>query len=52
MQKLETRAEYDENQKSFILNSPKLSSNKLWAGVLGTSATHCVLQAQTYIKVM
>ncbi len=32
-------------------NSPKTSSTKLWAGLLGILCTHCVIQAQTYIKV-
>lgn len=31
--------------------SPKTSSSKLWSGLLGIIATHCVLQAQTFVKV-
>ena len=51
VQKLETRADFDDKLRCFLLNTPKTSSTKLWAGLLGTIATHCVIQAQTYIKV-
>ena len=32
------------------MNSPKTTSAKFWPGVLGLVATHCVMQAKTFVK--
>lgn len=50
VQGLETTATYDPDTDSFILHSPTLTSTKWWAGGLGTTATHAVVQAQLIIK--
>ncbi|PWY98571.1 acyl-CoA oxidase [Testicularia cyperi] len=50
VQGLETTATYDSASDSFILHSPTLTSTKWWAGGLGTTATHGVVQAQLIIN--
>jgi acyl-CoA oxidase len=45
---LETTATYDPLTKTFVLNSPTLTSTKWWIGSLGLSANHAVLLAQLY----
>ncbi|KAN0066149.1 hypothetical protein ACQY0O_000243 [Thecaphora frezii] len=49
VQGLETTATYDADSDSFILHSPTLTSTKWWAGGLGRTATHGVVQAQLII---
>ncbi|GAC76948.1 oxidase, peroxisomal [Moesziomyces antarcticus] len=49
VQQLETTCTYDDASDSFILHSPTLTSTKWWAGGLGTTATHGVVQAQLII---
>ncbi|EPQ31911.1 uncharacterized protein PFL1_00110 [Pseudozyma flocculosa PF-1] len=49
VQGLETTATYDDASDSFILHSPTLTSTKWWAGGLGRTATHGVVQAQLII---
>ncbi|KAE8213277.1 hypothetical protein CF327_g3188 [Tilletia walkeri] len=46
---LETTATFDKSTDSFIIHSPTLTSTKWWAGGLGTTATHAVVQAQLLI---
>ncbi|KAK0548679.1 hypothetical protein OC845_003468 [Tilletia horrida] len=46
---LETTATFDKASDSFIIHSPTLTSTKWWAGGLGTTATHAVVQAQLII---
>lgn len=50
VQMLETTCTYDEESDGFVLHSPTLTSTKWWAGGLGTTATHGVVQAQLIIK--
>lgn len=50
VQQLETTATYDEKDDTFVLHSPTLTSTKWWAGGLGTTATHGIVQAQLIIK--
>ena len=32
------------------MNSPTVTSAKFWPGVLGSSGTHSVIQAKTFVK--
>ncbi|KAL4465055.1 hypothetical protein ABPG72_012238 [Tetrahymena utriculariae] len=50
VQGLLSRADYDLDTDSFILNCQDPKSGKYWPGVLGINCTHCVFQAQTFIK--
>ncbi|KAK0557968.1 hypothetical protein OC844_005447 [Tilletia horrida] len=43
---LETTATFEKASDSFIIHSPTVTSTKWWAGGLGTTATHAVVQAQ------
>ena len=47
---LETKAVYDENSETWIINSPTLTSAKMWPGQLGHYATHMIVMAQAYVK--
>uniref|UniRef100_T1KXY4 Acyl-coenzyme A oxidase n=1 Tax=Tetranychus urticae TaxID=32264 RepID=T1KXY4_TETUR len=46
--KLQTTATFNPADQTFILNTPSLEATKVWAGVLGQSATHAVVFAQLY----
>ena len=48
VQGLETTATYHPESKSFILQSPGLTSAKWWIGGLGRTADHAVVMAQLY----
>ncbi|EST07912.1 Acyl-CoA oxidase/dehydrogenase, central domain protein [Kalmanozyma brasiliensis GHG001] len=50
VQQLETTCTYDEESDGFVLHSPTLTSTKWWAGGLGTTSTHGIVQAQLIIK--
>ncbi len=50
VQMLETKAIYQKDTKNFIINTPTTTSVKYWPGVLGTFATHCVVQARTFVE--
>ena len=43
---LETTATYIPETQEFEIHSPTLTSTKWWAGALGKTATHGVVQAQ------
>lgn len=43
VQGLETRADFDEKDDSFIINSPSVTAYKLWPGMIGLYGTHMVL---------
>ena len=47
---LETTATYDENKEVWIMNTPKVTSAKMWVGLLGNFSTHVVLQAKAFVK--
>ncbi|KAF2142498.1 uncharacterized protein K452DRAFT_358264 [Aplosporella prunicola CBS 121167] len=47
---LETTATWDPATKTFVLNSPTLTSAKWWAGSLGRTATWAVVMAQLIIN--
>ncbi|KAL9934189.1 hypothetical protein V8E36_006645 [Tilletia maclaganii] len=47
---LETTATFEKATDSFVINSPTVTSTKWWAGGLGTTATHAVVQAQLIIE--
>ena len=47
---LETEAVFDEKNGVWIMNSPKITSTKMWVGLLGNFCTHVVLQAQAIVK--
>ena len=51
VQGLETTATYHPESKSFILQSPGLTSAKWWIGGLGRTADHAVVMAQLYTPV-
>ncbi|CAO3649116.1 unnamed protein product [Cunninghamella blakesleeana] len=46
---LETIATYDSNSDEFIIESPNITSSKIWIGMAGCTATHTVVIAQTII---
>lgn len=46
---LETTATYDKQTDSFIINSPTLTSTKMWPGDLGINANHGVVFANLII---
>lgn len=46
---LETTAVYDKATESFIVDSPTLTSGKMWPGELGKTATHAAFHAQLII---
>ncbi|CAO3649136.1 unnamed protein product [Cunninghamella blakesleeana] len=46
---LETTATYDPNSDEFIIESPNITSAKIWIGMAGCTATHTVVIAQTII---
>lgn len=46
VQGLETVAEYDAQQESFVMHSPTLTSTKWWPGGLGRTATHALVYAR------
>lgn len=48
VQGLETTATYRPETKSFIINTPGMSSMKWWIGGLGRTADHAVVMAQLY----
>ncbi|KAG9603418.1 acyl-CoA oxidase, partial [Aureobasidium melanogenum] len=47
---LETTATWNQEDKTFIINSPTLTSSKWWIGSLGRTANHAVVMAQLYIN--
>jgi alkylation response protein AidB-like acyl-CoA dehydrogenase len=47
---LETTAVYEEQTKSWLINSPTTTSTKFLIGLLGHYATHVLLMAKTYVK--
>ena len=47
---LETEAVYDEQREVWVLNSPKVTSAKMWVGLLGNLGTHVVCQAKAIVK--
>ncbi|RYO79773.1 hypothetical protein DL766_001065 [Monosporascus sp. MC13-8B] len=46
---LETTATWNQNEKTFTLHSPHLTSSKWWIGSLGKVANHAVVMAQLII---
>uniref|UniRef100_T1IU94 Acyl-coenzyme A oxidase n=1 Tax=Strigamia maritima TaxID=126957 RepID=T1IU94_STRMM len=48
IQNLETIATYDKSTEEFVINSPSLTSTKIWSGALGRIATHAAVVAQLY----
>ncbi|KAI8846517.1 acyl-CoA dehydrogenase/oxidase [Chytridium lagenaria] len=46
---LETTATFDQTNDEWVLHSPSLTSTKWWIGMVGQSATHTVLIAQTIV---
>ena len=50
VQSLETVAEFDVSKDEFILDSPTLTSTKMWPGDLGIYSTHAMVFAQLTIK--
>jgi len=50
VQSLETVAEFDVSKDEFILDSPTVSSAKMWPGDLGIYSTHAMVFAQLRIK--
>ncbi|BGP26994.1 hypothetical protein JCM10295v2_005956 [Rhodotorula toruloides] len=48
VQGLETTAVYKPESKSFVINTPGMSSMKWWIGGLGRTADHAVVMAQLY----
>ncbi|KAJ3213641.1 acyl-Coenzyme A oxidase [Dinochytrium kinnereticum] len=46
---LETTANFDPTKDEWVLLSPTLTSTKWWIGMVGQSATHTVLIAQTIV---
>lgn len=51
VQGLETTAVYKPESKSFVINTPGMSSMKWWIGGLGRTADHAVVMAQLYTPV-
>lgn len=51
VQGLETTATYQPESKTFVLQSPGLTSAKWWIGGLGRTADHAVVMAQLYTPV-
>ncbi|KAI4733433.1 acyl-CoA oxidase [Aureobasidium sp. EXF-12298] len=47
---LETTATWNQEDKTFIINSPTLTSSKWWIGSLGRTANHAVVMAQLFIN--
>lgn len=50
LHRLETTATFDEATDEFILNSPTISSSKMWIGSLACWATHAIVVAKMIIK--
>lgn len=50
VQAIETRADYDESAKEFVLRSPTPSSTKFMIGNVGVHGEIVVLMAQLYVK--
>ena len=50
VQNLETVADFDITKDEFILDSPSLTSTKMWPGDLGIYSTHAMVFAQLRIK--
>ncbi|GJN93681.1 hypothetical protein Rhopal_006738-T1 [Rhodotorula paludigena] len=48
VQGLETTATYQPESKTFLIQSPGLSSMKWWSGGLGRTADHSIIMAQLY----
>ncbi|KAI1843192.1 hypothetical protein JX265_012236 [Neoarthrinium moseri] len=46
---LETTATWNQNDKTFTIHSPHLTSSKWWIGSLGKAANHAVVMAQLII---
>jgi acyl-CoA oxidase len=47
---IETRATFDQETDEFILESPTVSSSKMWIGALGAWATHAIVVARLIVK--
>ncbi|PKY04952.1 acyl-CoA oxidase [Aspergillus campestris IBT 28561] len=47
---LETRAVWNQDDKTFTIHSPSLTASKWWIGSLGRTANHAVVMAQLYIN--
>lgn len=50
LQGVETLATFEEGTDEFVLNSPTISSTKMWIGALGVWATHAIIVARIIIK--
>lgn len=50
VQSLETTSTYHPPSDSFIVNSPTLTSTKMWPGDLGVFSTHAMVFAQLIIN--
>jgi acyl-CoA oxidase len=46
---LETTATYDIQTDEFVIESPTITSPKVWIGMAGQSATHAVVISQTVV---
>lgn len=46
---LETTATWNQEDQTFIINSPTLTASKWWIGSLGRTANHAVVMAQLFI---
>jgi acyl-CoA oxidase len=47
---IETRATFDPDTDEFVLESPTVSSSKIWIGALGCWSTHAIVVAKLIIK--
>jgi acyl-CoA oxidase len=47
---IETRATFDPSTDEFVLESPSISSSKIWIGALGCWSTHAIVVAKLFIK--
>lgn len=47
---LETTANWDPSDKTFVVHSPHLTASKWWIGSLGRTANHAVVMAQLIIE--